>query len=456
MDFKKHITFFSALILSILALPYIADARTGIVNASLLNVREYQDVYSSSLSKLSKGDEVEILNFENDWYMIKLSDGTEGFAKAEYITPNPVYYGKINTASAFVYSSVDEYSPVLSSLSQGEVVELLAYDGVWYKIKTPFSQTGFVLAQNIISTEESASLPIDDGNTYGYVVSPAADLHSDLGEYSPVATVLMKDTRIRLLAYDGVWYKASTADGITGFVNVGHIAHSVDGIPMEVVPNISTGYIDASALNIRSSTGVGHDILTTLPKGSAVTLLAYDGHWYKLQLENGEIGYASADYISLTPVNSYTPSVANTALPQDTQVIDSYREPTEDEIALGEEIIESAYEYLGVPYRYSASGPDSFDCSGFTMYVMALNDISLPHQSGRQYTYGFPVSVDNLIAGDLVFFNSASNQGVAHVGIYISDGKFIHASSGSAYSVTISSLYDDYYTRHYLGARRVL
>lgn len=117
------------------------------------------------------------------------------------------------------------------------------------------------------------------------------------------------------------------------------------------------------------------------------------------------------------------------------------------------DVVSYSYNFLGKPYVWGASGPSSFDCSGFTAYVYSSFGVSLDHYTGSQFGVGQSVSKDNLAPGDLVFFNTYGD--VSHVGIYIGGGQFIHASSGSG-KVTISELSGSYYSSRYAGARRVL
>lgn len=87
------------------------------------------------------------------------------------------------------------------------------------------------------------------------------------------------------------------------------------------------------------------------------------------------------------------------------------------------EVVAIAKRYLGAPYRWGASGPNSFDCSGFTMFVYRQVGVSLPHSSRAQYGSGQRVSRSDLQPGDLVFFGSP----IHHVGIYVGGGAYIHA-----------------------------
>ena len=117
-------------------------------------------------------------------------------------------------------------------------------------------------------------------------------------------------------------------------------------------------------------------------------------------------------------------------------------------------IVQTAMEYLGVPYVFGGASPGGFDCSGYVRFVFANAGIYLPRAADEQYEVGHPIPTSALRAGDLVFF-STYEYGPSHVGIYLSDGNFIHAAS--SIGVSIASIYDEYYWGNcYIGARRIL
>jgi cell wall-associated NlpC family hydrolase len=116
-------------------------------------------------------------------------------------------------------------------------------------------------------------------------------------------------------------------------------------------------------------------------------------------------------------------------------------------------VVAYAYKFLGKPYVWGASGPNAFDCSGFTSYVYKAFGVGLPHQSKSQYGYGQAVSKSNLAQGDLVFFNTYGS--ISHVGLYIGGGRFIHAGNSKS-GVIVSSLNEGYYSSRLVGAKRVL
>jgi len=119
-------------------------------------------------------------------------------------------------------------------------------------------------------------------------------------------------------------------------------------------------------------------------------------------------------------------------------------------------LLKEAKEHLGKTYVWGAIGPSVFDCSGFTSYVCKKNGISIPRTSIRQGEVGKKVDRTELKAGDLIFFDTSKNKKgyINHVGFYLGDNKFIHASSAS-HSVVISSLNQSFYKARFKWGRRV-
>jgi hypothetical protein len=123
---------------------------------------------------------------------------------------------------------------------------------------------------------------------------------------------------------------------------------------------------------------------------------------------------------------------------------------------LRDELIETAEKFIGVPYLWGgASLEEGFDCSGLTMVVYQLNGLSLPRSSRAQFESGLPVEREHLSRGDLVFFNINGPGKVSHVGIYLGDGKFVHAPRWGK-KIGIESLSNTYFRKRYAGARSYL
>lgn len=120
---------------------------------------------------------------------------------------------------------------------------------------------------------------------------------------------------------------------------------------------------------------------------------------------------------------------------------------------LREEVARTAVSFVGVPYLWGGtSAAEGFDCSGLTMAVYQLIGLDLPRSSQQQFETGTPVERDMLRKGDLVFFSTKDSQKVSHVGLYIGDGRFVHAP-GQGKKISLESLSTPYYTARYAGAR---
>ncbi len=116
-------------------------------------------------------------------------------------------------------------------------------------------------------------------------------------------------------------------------------------------------------------------------------------------------------------------------------------------------IVSSAKNLVGIKYSYGGTTKAGFDCSGFVGYVYKANGVKLPRTASGMYSTGKSVKKADLKTGDLVFFNT-SGKGVSHVGMYIGNGKFIHASTSKG--VRVDKLNDPYYWgKKYVGSKRV-
>lgn len=125
---------------------------------------------------------------------------------------------------------------------------------------------------------------------------------------------------------------------------------------------------------------------------------------------------------------------------------------TEVEQLQDNNLLEHVDEWYGTRYRYGGTTKSGIDCSAFVQAVyLSAFAVSLPRTARDQYRMSRIISATEMKTGDLVFFNTTG--GVSHVGIYLQNNKFIHAST--SYGVTVSDMYDPYYLKHFIGTGRI-
>ncbi|MBS1709421.1 MAG: C40 family peptidase [Armatimonadetes bacterium] len=243
---------------------------------------------------------------------------------------------------------------------------------------------------------------------------------------------------------------------------------------------------------VREEPDADSDKVTVVEIGRTAEALERKDGWYKIRFDGGTTGWVRADMLSAPkgvnptvkkgnggiPVTPVGPTEKDFIQPKRVTIeIDGDEEPDAERPELvatpvaapakapkstgssnasvvASELIETAKSKIGAPYVWGATGSrGSFDCSGFVGWVFRSHGIDLPRTSIEQSGVGEAVGKDELRPGDLVFFHTRGGSRVSHVGMYIGNNNFIHASSSG--SVKISSLEEAYYTRAYAWARRV-
>ncbi|MDO5548359.1 MAG: SH3 domain-containing C40 family peptidase [Eubacteriales bacterium] len=181
-------------------------------------------------------------------------------------------------------------------------------------------------------------------------------------------------------------------------------------------------------VNVRQKASTSSKVLTVMKKGTSRTVLATskNGKWYKVKM-NGKTGYVNKNYMTKGSAETSSASFYTN-------------------------VCTKANSLLGKRYVWGATGPNSFDCSGYTQYIYKYCGKSIPRTSSAQYASCKKVSKSKLKKGYLVFFSSrAGGSSVGHVAIYIGNNKIAHAANSSVGVIT-SNLNSAYYSSHYVGA----
>ncbi|NLX76319.1 MAG: SH3 domain-containing protein [Clostridiaceae bacterium] len=241
-------------------------------------------------------------------------------------------------------------------------------------------------------------------------------------------TMLPKATRVQCLDDGSEWVKIITEDNIEGYVYAEYLSDNAPPIYRFVIVN---------AVNLRKGPGSDTDLLGTIPFGSKIQVFEQNNKYTRVLTRDGVEGYIYTEYIGDEVVLASRSSSG--------QYYNS---------ELASKIIEYAKQFVGVPYVYGGTSSKGFDCSGFTYYVFKKFNIKLPRSAQEYANVGTKVSRENLKPGDILLFDRPSEPNrLGHVGIYLGNNKFIHASSSRG-KVSITTL--STYSCKLLGIRRVI
>ncbi len=416
---------------------------TGTVKGNDVRMRSGAGTSYSIVGTYDKGTQMKISGAEGNWYAVSYN-GKSGYMSADYMTlsagtpavsdpkpsetpkpsqtPTPAaegYKAAIIGTSVRMRSQPNTSSSILGYYSNGVTMMALGSVDGWYKVSYN-GKVGYISAsylrispENVYSTAKSGSI---SGNAVRMRMGPSTDF-AKVGSYN-------KGTSVKISGeYDG-WYEISV-NGKYGYIKSDYVKVGASA-PTPDKTMDSVGTISGNSVRMRSGPGTSYSVIGYYNKGIQVNVTGKTGNWYYVTYK-GLSGYISADYVRIGTSN-----------------------------ALADQIVATAKEYLGTPYVWGGTSPKGFDCSGFVYYVYQQYGYQLQRRASLQYAHnGVSVSKSQLQPGDLVFFSDSVDP-IGHVGMYIGDGYFIHASSGKG-CVCITALEgSSYYINHYTGAKRII
>lgn len=304
----------------------------------------------------------------------------------------------------------------VAKLNKGQKANVIAVKGDWYQVQFSSGTKGWIRKDMLkISSPSAPSKPI--------VASTKAPKNETPGEL-PVTPELSPSKVVVTNVSEPA--KEETQPKSTPEMK------PVKAAPLKVE-------ITGDRVNIRKDASTSAAKVVTVTKGRVADVISQKNGWYKIKFSGGTIGWVSGDFVKPTSADAKDP----------------VNPPAAKLVSGGASaLIDTAKDQIGVRYSWGGTSRGGFDCSGFVQYVFSKHGIKLPRTSISQSGVGAKVARSDLQVGDLVFFATRGGSRVSHVGIFIGNGNFIHASSGGGH-VRIDALSKDYYTKRFVGARRV-
>lgn len=339
-------------------------------------------------------------------------------------------------------------------------------------------------AQTELETIPEASEKADPDTAYVSLTSGTLNVRETPSSEAAIIDSLDACDEVKILSNSEGWYTIAYDGGKTGYVSSEVITEDKEDAEYKAMhyDNYKKGEVltYGDVANVRTSASKDAEVKTQLSDGTPVVTLWEEGDYIKVAYgEDYEEGYVintaidlTGEWIAKSEVSDRQEKVAEAreaARRAEEQARENSRRAasfsSEKRVSTastsssssasastkGQAIVNSAMQYLGVPYVWGGTSPSGFDCSGLVQYVCKKNGISVSRTAAAQANNGTYVSRNNLQPGDLVFFGKGN---IHHVGIYVGNGQMIHApQTGDV--VKVSSIETAYRINSYAGACRV-
>lgn len=386
------------------------------------NLRETADENSKILEQLSLNDEVEVLQKTNNWYQVKTEDNITGYLREDLIEVS----GDVEDTTTEEVNTNTENMAVEENSGE-TVVEETGKRIV--KENTKLKIVPVINATDIIEVKQNDEVTIIE----------------IIGNW----VCIEKDTTKGWIRNDKLMTPEEKAKQDEEAKAKAEAEKKAEEEAKAKEQQSKTKYASSTTVNVRKEASKDSEIIAQISQNTAVEVISDEGGWAKVKV-NGKEGYIASNLLSDKKTEVTTSSRGS----NETRKPNIENKTTTSTPGKGATVVETAKKYIGYSYKYGASGPTSFDCSGFTSYIFKLHGVSLSRTAKQQYGNGTAVSRSDLQPGDLIMFGP-SVSGINHVGIYIGGGQIVHAANPSR-GVTIDTINSGYYNNNYVGARRVI
>lgn len=442
-------------------------ANTGKVMVETAKLREQANTDSKVLELASQGEEVEILNEEDQWYKVKYKQVT-GYIRKDLIQTNNE--NAANTTSTKEQTNQSETQNTIENTVENTTEENMQTESNT-TIENEKTDTNNIENAEEITKNQKYKIT-DDVKIKVIPLISSIELEE-----------VKKDAEVEVVEILNDWVKVRTSNEKEGWLRKEKLTtiktettdaeNNADTTKnensaeetqtstettksQEETNTTKTMYVNSQSVNLRQKADKTSQVIKSLTQNTKVTVLSSTNGWAYVDV-NGTKGYIAENLLSSTQketsrsgltTREQTENATNQAVNTSTETTNTVTEATTSSQS-GNSVVAYAKQFLGCKYVYGGTSTSGFDCSGFTQYVYKHFGVNLNRTAAAQYSNG--QSITNLQAGDLVMFGKS---GINHVGIYIGGNTFIHAANKSR-GVTTDTLSSGYYKTNYVGARRI-
>ena len=458
MKSKKEIIVGIILVVLIILVSNKSMATTATVNTDTLKLRKEASTDSDVLSLLNLGEKLEVIEKAGDWYKVKVNNKT-GYVSKDYIkvseeiSNNNVEEENVDNTNQTTNTQTLTETTVIEEQQEETNNQNTSYINKELKIiKDTNCYILPLINSNIltnlkkdskvtIKSEVNGWIYVETEELTGWILTSSVDI-ANLDTQSNNEQVNSQEPKV----------EESNKTEKTEEQNTQTTTTETKTEEPKVTPvTEKTMYVNTASIYMRKGAGTNYEVVDSLILNSSVIVTGEINDWYQVKV-SGKTGYIAKRLLSSKKTEE------STTRSSEERTNNQEQTTTNDVVtSKGEEVVNYAKQYLKCKYVYGASGPSTFDCSGFTMYVFKHFGISLSHSATAQSKKGTYVAKENLQPGDLVFFKDYQTMdGIGHCGIYVGNGNFIHASSGTGYCVKLSTLLTGSYNTRYSTARRII
>jgi cell wall-associated NlpC family hydrolase len=289
-----------------------------------------------------------------------------------------------------------------------------------------------VFADQVGQTDETAATEKNDTSSVldGYdnpgiaVVSDYLNVRKKASASSTIVGRMANYGICEVLGTSGNWTRIKSGK-VTGYVSSRYLVTGKEAKTLALKNVTTVATVSNEKVRVHKTASTSSTTLSLVSKGDDLVVKTQKGSWYKVEIDN-KTGYVSESNVEVSeklPTARTIDSTTDTESTSDTRT----------------SLVNYAKQFVGNPYSWGGTSlTKGVDCSGFTMQIYAHYGVSLPHSSSAQPSYGKKIKASNAQPGDLFFYGSGKS--INHVGIYIGNGKIVHASNARD-GIKISSAY---------------